>query len=202
MIDDDNDDDPDVRRRRYQRKYYHDKIKPKRAQGSTEDRKLVITLRLRASLAGRISGLFHAAVATGTTSHKTPSDFYAELITRGLETLSANPEIDEALQYLRAVSATDAIGAHRREAQAAFSRVRTELKELLQIKADQAAIHYYWTTVKVFSDMSPNVWRDWFLQQMQKTFPQLAKRSPKGVSLASEEPKELPSKSKKSRTRA
>lgn len=192
-------------RRAYQRKYYHEKIKPKRKEAKQQqqdrDRKILVSLRLRSSLAGRISGLFHTGVAMGTTSHKTPSEFYAELLFKGLETMSANPDVDEALQYLRAVSATDAIGAHRKEAQAAFSRVRTELQELMQIDADAAARHYYWTTVKSFTDMSPNVWRNWFLEQMHGTFPQFAKAIPKGVGLGLDQPRSEP-KSKKSRTRA
>ena len=174
-------------RRAYQRDYYRKKIKPKREKSATtvrEDRKMLVSLRIKTSLAGRIAGLFHAGVAKETISHRTPSEFYAELLLRGLETMQGDEQVDEALQYLRAVSATDSIARHRSEAQAAFSRVKIELTELLQIKAVDQATHYYWTTVRAFSEMSPNVWRDWFLLQMATTFPKLARQQPKGVSLS------------------
>lgn len=190
-------------KRTHNRAYYHEKIKPKRGRPAVEDKRVLLGgVRIRSSITGRVQRILLDAVASGTYAYRTSSQIYEDLIVRGMGTLTSSDVVDEALQYLRAVSATDAIGAHRREAQAAFSRVRTELNELLQIKADQAAVHYYWTTVKAFASMSQNVWRDWFLRQMEKTFPQLARTAPRGVTLGlDDEPTTMP-KSKKSRRRA
>lgn len=177
----------DHKRRAYQRQYYQKKLKPKRhKEAAVEDRKMPVQFRMRASLIGRVMWTFHQGVANQTLSYKSPSEMYADLIFRGLETLPMTEDLDETLQYLRAVSATDALGAHRKEAQAAFSRVRTELEELLQIGAEEPARNYYWTTVRTFAAMSANIWRDWFLKQMTTTFPKLAKIEPRGVVLGDE----------------
>lgn len=177
----------DHKRRAYQRQYYQKKLKPKRRkEASVEDRKMPVQFRMRASLVGRVMWTFHQGVANQTLPYKTPSEMYADLIFRGMETLPMTEDLDETLQYLRAVVATDALGAHRKDAQAAFSRVRTELEELLQIGAEEPARQYYWTTVRTFAAMSANIWRDWFLKQMATTFPKLAKIEPRGVVIADE----------------
>jgi hypothetical protein len=188
--------DDEAKRRAYQRDYYRRKIQPKRREERRDkkertvgDRKVLVSLRIRGSIAGRIAGLFHQGVAKEAHSHRTPSDFYADLLIRGLETLKGDEDVAEALQYLKASGAIDAIGQHRREAQAAFARVKIEMVELQQIGADEAGMHYYWATMQSFEEMSPNVWRDWFLEQMVKSFPKLANRRPKGVSLDVDRPR-------------
>lgn len=105
---------------------------------------------------------------------------YEQLVIAGLESKSGDNElIEESLQYLRAVKATDDIGNQRREAQAAFARTKIELAELLSIGAKAEARHSFWNIVKAFEDMDETVWRNWFLAQMRGAFPKLAEARPK-----------------------
>lgn len=185
--------DPDAGRA-YHRKYYRDKVKPKRiSKRVIEDRKVVVSLRLRASLVGRITGIFHRGIAEKTHNHGTPSDLYAEILIQGLDVMAANDEnIAEAMQYLRAMNAADSVASARKEAQSAFSRTKIEIAEMLAIGETNAAHQFYWTTVATFEDFSPNIWRDWFLKAMAKAFPRFAAKRPKGVSLDPKLPDRTP----------
>lgn len=170
----------------YQRNYRADKAyqagrEPRKAgRPPIEDRKILLSLRLRSSLVGRVQRILLEGLATGAYPYKTTSHAYEDLVIRGLETLKGHDTVDEALQYLRAVQPTDNIGNHRKEAQASFARVSIEITELLQIKAEDQARHYYWAIRRSFEEMSANVWRDWFLSEIELKFPRLHAKPPKG----------------------
>lgn len=171
---------------------------PKRGRPTIEDKRVPLGgVRVRASVTARLQRLLIEAEANGTYPYRSRSQLVEDLIVRGMGTLKGEV-VEESMQYLRAVNATDAIGVHRREAQAAFSRIKVELTELLEIHAVEQAQHYYWSTLHAFEEMSPNIWRDWLLEQLPKTFPKLAGSRPKGVPLDSERPKR-PAASKKTR---
>lgn len=167
-------------RRKYQRNYYQQKLKPKR--GVSEDRPVLMSVRLPSSLHGRLQRILNEGIANNVYPWKTMSQMVRDLLIAGMGTLKGDV-VEEAMQYLKAVAPLDGIGNHRREAQAAFSRVKTELRELQEIKADTAAHLHYWAIVNNFRAMSPTVWRDWFLDQMEKTFPKFAKHPAKGIRL-------------------
>lgn len=154
----------------------------KRGRPPLDDPKMLLQIRLKQSLVGRLNRILHEGIANGTHNWKNLSQLVADMIVHGLEFYARDETVAEALQYLRAISATDAIGAHRKEAQAAFSRVKTELTELLAIRATDQARHYFWATRAAFERMSPNVWRDWFLAELDAAFPKL-KAKPTSVPL-------------------
>lgn len=174
---------------REERRKYQQAYRASRSQGRSpgrpplEDRRVHLSCRLKSSLVGRLQRLLLEGIAHGTFPWKTQSHQIEDLLIRGLEAMRGHESVDEALQYVRAVSHSEAISRHRREAQAAYSTVKTELKELASIGAIDQALHYFWATYSQFEEMSPNVWRDWFLDKMQTDHPDLYARRPKGVSL-------------------
>ena len=177
-------------RTRYQRQYYRDR----RGLGARdkagrplayEDRRIVLSARVRASLVGRMTRIYDEARALHTYTWQTRSDMIEQLLTSGIEQLASSDAIDEAREYLRAVKATDMIGNQRREMQASFNRACTELKECLRIGAKDEAVHAYHSVMTAFDQMSPNVWRDWFLRELPKKFPQLQEARLKGIALES-----------------
>lgn len=174
----------DSKRSTYQQQYHKTYSRPGRPEST--DRKILISFRCKSSVAGRVSRILYDGIATGNFPYKNNSQIYEDLVIRGLGTLvggKGRETVEEALQYLRAVSATDALGNHRREAQTAFGIVQKEIAELLQIKAEDQAVHYYHATVRAYREMSPHVWRDWFLEAMATAFPKLAEQSPRGVEM-------------------
>lgn len=162
-----------------------------------EDRKIHVSLRLKNSLVGRLSRLLLEGVATGRYPWKTQSHQFEDLLIRGLETLKDSESVDEALQYLRAVSHSEAISRHRREAQAAWSVIDIELKELRTIGATEQAVHQFWATYRAFEGMSPHTWRDWFLQQMRETHKDLYAMQPGEMSLDAEDETDHPTRATK-----
>lgn len=178
-------DDPEERRK-YQRAYYK-KNKSKRVRfgsaGSTrEDKKVLVAFRVPLSVIGRIRRMVNEGIALGHFPWKTQTECLVAMVVRGMESLAGDPTIDEMLPYLRAVQTIESVGSHRREAQAAFSSIKTEIAELLAIKATDEAVQYFHAIYHSVDEMNANVWRDWLLKQLTTTFPQLVKQKPKGVS--------------------
>lgn len=150
-----------------------------------EDRKIHLSLRIRSSIVGRLQRLLLEGLAIpGKFPWRTQSHQYEDLLIRGLETLRGDESVAEAMQYLHAVSHTDALARMRREAQAAFSTITIELKELRAIGALDQAVAHFWSTYRAFEQMSPHTWRDWFLQRMREDHADLFAKAPRGVSLA------------------
>lgn len=175
----------DEERRRYQRKYYNQQIKTKRKHGNLKDRdekKVLVATRLPVSLIARIQRIVSEGIATGRFPWKTQTHAIHALIVKGMESLAGDASIDEMLPYLRAVHTIESVGAHRREAQAAFSSIKTEIAELLAIKAMDEAVQYFHAIYHSVDEMNANVWRDWLLKELRAAFPQLLKLVPKGVS--------------------
>lgn len=174
----------DDKRANYQSNYHKSYNRPGRPESN--DRKIIVSFRCKSSVSGRVSRILYEGIATGNFPYKNQSQIYEDLVIRGLGTLAGRGRetVEEALQYLRAVSASESLGTHRKEAQAAFGIVQKEITELLAIKAEDQAVHYYHATVRAYREMSPHVWRDWFLKQMETAFPKLAVQRPQGVDLA------------------
>ena len=86
------------------------------------------------------------------------------------------------MEYLRSMEAARLNAALRIEAQAAFSKTKLEINELLGIKATGAACNLYHVMMRTFFTWTRTVWRDWITGEMERTFPQLAKMKPPKVS--------------------
>lgn len=171
-------------RRLSQADYYRRVIAPNRQRGRPrgksavallkEEKKLIVSTRLPASLVGRLHRIVNEANATGAFPWKTTAAAIAALLVRGMETMRNDPFIAEQLEYLHALENIRAIQDHRVEAQNAMGRIRVELNELLAIKATEDAARVYAEAMDEFQAMSPNVWRTWLVQSMEKAFPRLA----------------------------
>lgn len=150
----------------------------KRGRPASEDRKSLVQLRLRSSLLGRLGRIYDVGLAKGTHRWQSKSEMYADLIVRGLETYSEDEHVAETLQYLRAEATAEGIASHRKVAQALYARCKVEVNELLQIRAIEQARHYFWSIRADMQRASPNVWRDWFLAEWDRTFPRLLAQPP------------------------
>ena len=188
---------PSHDRREINRRYYFKKklerqtlsARPKQSVGRPPlheaDKKVLVAIRIPVSVLGRIQRIVGEAIALHTYPWKTQSALINELLLRGLESLKDDPNIAEMLQYLHTVEEIEAVGKHRIEAKAAFSKFNSEVSEMLAIGATMEAAQYYQNTHKAVLALSPNLWRDWLLIQMEKAHGKLAKVKVKPTSLAS-----------------
>lgn len=176
-------------RRAYQRSYY-DKNKSKRVrhQDRDQEKKAHVAFRCPVSIMGRIRRIVNEGIALGKFPWKTQTECIVALLIRGMETMAGDPTIDEMLPYLRSIQALEGIAGHRREAQAAFSQMKTEISELLAIKAHDEAVKYFHAMYDSVLDIDENVWRDWLVRQLKETFPKLLAAKPKGVRFAERAP--------------
>jgi len=151
-----------------------------------EDRKVLVGLRIRSSLSGRISKMLYEGIATGTLPYKNPSQIYEALLIKGVEAMGSE-DSDEAMQYIKASQELDESARQRKEAQAVFSRARIELKEIGTGgggKDDmEEGCRVYWLLVWNFKAMNPGYWRDWFIRRMREEYPEYDKREPKAPKL-------------------
>ncbi len=171
-----------ARRRLYQRQYYKQTIKPRRERATLDtgaEKKLLVHLRLPTAMIGRIQRIVNEGIAMGTYPWKTQTAAIQALIMKGLESMSGDETIDDMLPYLRTIHASDSITQHRNEAQAAYSKIKTETSELLAIKAHDEAVAYFHTMYENVENMNAHVWRDWLLKQLRTSFPDLLKEKPK-----------------------
>lgn len=159
-----------------------------RQAGLTEqaqERKVLFPIRIEEGILGRIHRLTHEGIARGTHPWKTPSETVRALIRRGLESLRGEQEIvDEMIPYLHLNNQLAGIQSSRREAQVSAQRAKVEIEELLGIGAKQEALQLYHVTRAAAHDMPPTVWRDWMIDDLKRTFPQLDKQIAPGVTLA------------------
>lgn len=173
-------------RRRYQREYYnknkHRKKRPGRmATRDKEEKKTLVAFRCPVSLLGRMRRIVNEGIALGKFPWKTQTDCIVAMLIRGMESMAGDPTIDEMLPYLRAMQHLEGIASHRREAQAAFGHIKTEIAELLAIKANDEAVKYFHAMYDSVLDIDENIWRDWLLKELKATFPKLLEQKPKGV---------------------
>lgn len=150
------------------------------------EKKILVAVRFPASVIGRVQRLVNEGVALGTYPWKTQTAAINALVMRGIESMKGDPLIDEMLAYLHAVEQIEGVGKHRKEAKAAMASLRTEISELLAIGAINEAAEFYHTTRERIATISPNVWRDWILAEMDKGFPKLAKRPMRAMGLTSQ----------------
>lgn len=176
--------DPATRKRYNQTYYRRHKSKAGRPPLGDEKRMLV-SLRMPASVIARIQRIVVEGVATRRFPWKTQSECLNALIMRGLESMAGDDFIDEMIPYLQAVQANDGIRNHRVEAQAALNRVKVEVSELLNIKATEAAVAHFHSTMENLDHISPNVWRDWLLKELRKAYPDLLKQKPSNIMMRS-----------------
>lgn len=176
-----NDDD----RRQYNRTYYRNHVKPKRGKKMDLDRsekKVAVSVRMPLALIGRIQRIVMEGLATGKFPWKTTGAAITALIIKGMESMAGDETIDSMLPYLRAVQMIEHVGQHRIEAQAALSKIKTEVSELLAIKANDEAVQYFHSMYDSVDAMDETVWQGWMLRELRGMFPQLLKQKPKGVS--------------------
>ena len=148
-----------------------------------EDKRSILTVRLPVTMIARLVRLKDEGLATGKYPWRTISAVAESLFMRGFESMAGDPFVDEMLPYLRAMAQIDGIAGHRKDAQAAMSRFKIEIAELLKIGADENATQYFHAVYIEFLGMNPNVWRDWALTEMRRAFPALAKSVPKGTAV-------------------
>lgn len=167
------------KRQKYQRNWY----RTNRASNPIghREKRVLFTCRLPEPLIARIRKLVDEGIATGKYPWRSMAAAVLALILGGFERMKGDEYVDEMLPYLRSMSHIDGIRAHRSEAQAAVSRFKTEISELLHIKAVDEAATYFHTMIAEFEDMPPNVWRDWMLKEAKRAFPQLIAMKPKSV---------------------
>lgn len=193
-------------RQKYQRDYYaqHGKQKRRMRAGINErdEKKVLVAIRLPVSIVARIQRLVSEGIAIGNFPWKTQTECVKALVLRGFESLAGDESVDAMLPYLRAVHTIESVGQHRKEAQAAFSAVKGEIAELLHIKANDEAVHYFHGIYSSVRDMDENVWRNWLLQQLESTFPQLLKEKPKGISITSKHDRMVERRQRRDRRRA
>lgn len=180
------------KRREYNQNYYRRHTKQKRALTATgAEKKLLIGIRMPVSVVARLQKIVIEGVAFGHFPWKTQGQLINALLMRGLESLASDPDIEEMMPYLRALGQTDNLQQQRTEAQAAFSRIKTELAELYAINAQDAAVNHFHAVYDTLEDMTPGVWRDWLLQKLESTFPELAKAEPITVNVFKDEKPKL-----------
>lgn len=162
--------DPHDRSKR-DRDRYAAKTQPKSA---VDDKLVLFQVRLKSSLVGRLHKIMIEAERDGSYLWKNRAHMAEDLFMRGLESFNDAGAVEQGLQFLKAISHTRVLAGHRREAQGAFSEVKTEILEMLAVKQWDMAIHHYKSTYRAFEEgMDPNIWRDWFLTELEKTFPKL-----------------------------
>lgn len=168
--------------KRYQRDYYL-RRSGQSYKTTGKEKRVIVTFRIEESIIARVQKLVSEGVATGKYPWKTNSACWKALILGGFEQMKGDEFVDEMLPYLRSMSHIDGIEAHRHEAQAALSRLKTAISELLSVKAiDEAATHYH-MLIADFETMPPNVWRDWLIKESRRAFPDLLKRVPASLRL-------------------
>lgn len=174
-------------KRRHNAQYYTTKGKQARAfaiSGSIRDEKKVLqSMRLPEGMVMRVQQLTHKGIATGTYPWRTPNETYQALIVRGFETLKGEALVDDAFPYFKVRKQLDAIASQRSEAQAALSRTRHEVGELVGIGETQVAEQYFGAALKAAQDMPPTAWSVWLVRELKAAFPALAKALPTGVAL-------------------
>lgn len=171
-------------RRRQQREYYRTHVQHARKKHDPDrtSKKILVATRLPVELVARIQRIVAEGIATGRFPWRTQSAAIGALLMKGMESMAGDESMDEMLPYLRAIQTIEHVGQHRNEAQAAMSKIKTEVSELLAIKANDEAVQYFHAMYESIDQMNANVWRDWLLTQLRQTFPQLVKQKPKGVS--------------------
>lgn len=173
-------------KRQYNRDYYQRRTGRPSGQaraGQSQEKRVLVTFRIEQSIIARVQKMVAEGIATGRYPWKTQSACWKALVVGGFENMKGDEFVDEMLPYLRMMSHIDGVEAHRREAQAALSRLKTAISELRAIKAiDEAATHYHMILAD-FETMTPNVWRDWLIKEARKAFPDLLKMKPTSLRL-------------------
>ena len=182
--------DPDGKADRYrrqrasqqQKRDRHDAKRPKLPKGRPpiEDRRVFVHIRMRSSVLARTQRMMNEAVALKKYAWKSQSDMYEDLVIKGMSVYAdqGDETAEEAMEYLRAVEPARIMAAHRTEAMAAYARTKQEINELLEAKAEGAAIGLFHIAMRSFYAMTNTVWRTWLVDQMERTFPKLAKSKP------------------------
>ena len=167
----------------YNKNYYRRK-RAQRRQDTKEERTRNLSLRLPESLIGRLHRLVNEAHALGKYPWRTLSEAVKTLVIDGLRSRKgADDTVDEMMPHLEYMEQINRIHVLRREAQGGLARAREEIHELLSIGAVDQATQYFHVTMDSAQKMPPTAWRDWMIEKLNETFPQLASTPAKGVSL-------------------
>lgn len=177
--------DPEARRKAQKRWYQENRaVKPHRAEPTTiEEKRIAFSTRLPSQLVARMSKIKDEAIATNRYPWRTMSAVHEALLLKGFEGFTGDPFFDEMHQFLQVMSQINHVAQERKEAQAAMGRFKTEIAELLKIRARDHAVQYFHGVLHDFQAMSESIWRDWAIAEMRKAYPQLAKETPRGIAM-------------------
>lgn len=167
------------KRRRYNREYYARKHKSTSETGiaGKTEKKILFTTRLPVTLVGRMQAIVNKANADGSYPWRTMTACATALLTGGLEGMKHDPFIAEQLEQIHLTENVKRFAQLRTEAQATLSFMRTEINELLAIKAKDHALRAYMHFRDDVNEMSETVWNGWLLGSLKKAYPQLERES-------------------------
>lgn len=173
-------------RKKYQRDWYAKTKRKRDAENKATSKKVFVNARLPVSVLGRLGRIVEEGIATGRFPWRSRNQAIEALLIRGLESLSSDPVAEAMLPYLRMVGSAETIAQHRQEAQAAYSRIKTEVSELLGIGAKDGAIRFVHAMMQEARAMDANEWRDWLITKLETTTPtdKLLREKPRAMPLA------------------
>ena len=149
------------RRREYNRRYY---LKRKSGGPHATERRLLLSVRLRATLLARLRRLVNEGIATGKFPYRTMQDAVEDLLVRGVGTMKGDDTVDEMLPHFEVMQHIDRVAMLRQEAMSVLTRAKTEITELRGIGADTEALQYFAMTLDNVERLPETAWRDWLLR--------------------------------------
>lgn len=170
-------------RKAWNRNHYLKKKKKQQQAVGGDEKKVLWHGRMPETLIARVQRITLEGIATGRYPYKNVTEAMTDFVRRGMGTLKGDPMIDEMLPHLEMAQHLDRIQALRREAQTTLNKARQEISELQTIGASDGALNYFHITMEAAHRMPPTEWRDWLIDELTKSFPDLAKLKPKGIKL-------------------
>lgn len=183
--------DPEDKKRSNRESYQRRKGRNAVIQPTEKPAEKFVHARIPITWIGRISQIATEGLLTGRYPWKSNSEVTRALIGFGFEHLAAGG--DEEMQLLRPMMELDAqisaVDRARTQALSSAAKLKTNLKAMVAINANDAALQYYHTAMNLIRAMPPTLWSKWLLEEIEKTFPDFAKREKTGkipsVSLSS-----------------
>ena len=148
-----------------------------------DEKKLVVSLRLRASVVARIQRITMYGLANKCYPWKTYTETYEAMLLRGLKTFNSDSFIAEQVPHLALTEQFAQIRSARKEAETSLAVASQEIGKLLEIGAQVEALQYYHATKTAAEAMPPVIWRDWLLDTLKKAFPRLHEQVAPGVEI-------------------
>lgn len=169
-------------RRKYDRRNYL----RRKHQRQTKERMVLLATRVPESWMNRIQRMTAEAIALGNAPWRTNTDTIRALLVAGFEGLKDRSESleQEFLPQLRLQEQITSLDRSRRTSETMFAMAKQNIDSLLAIKtknSDETATQYYTSAIQQARELAPTVWKEWLIDQLEKTFPALAKRERAGA---------------------